>query len=78
MSDEDQRALAIKTVAAVFMPIATIVVMLRCYVRVWVVKGFGWDDGAMVFAAVSPSLLHLSRALKTHMDSYSLSCSLRA
>lgn len=53
MSDEDQRALAVQTVAAVFMPIATIAVMLRCYVRGWIVKGFGWDDGAMVFAAVS-------------------------
>lgn len=53
MSDEDQRALAVRTVPAVFMPIATIAVMLRCYVRGWIVKGFGWDDGAMVFAAVS-------------------------
>ncbi|OOQ85735.1 putative integral membrane protein [Penicillium brasilianum] len=52
MTDEDQRALAVRTVAAVFMPIATIAVMLRCYVRGWIVKGFGWDDGAMVFAAL--------------------------
>ncbi|KAF4171483.1 hypothetical protein CNMCM8927_002777 [Aspergillus lentulus] len=52
MSDEDQRALAVQTVAAVFMPIATIADMLRCYVRGWIVKGFSWDDGAMVFAAL--------------------------
>ncbi|KAJ5238905.1 hypothetical protein N7468_003524 [Penicillium chermesinum] len=52
MTDEEQRALAVKTVAAVFMPIATIAVMLRCYVRGWMVKAFGWDDGAMVVAAL--------------------------
>ncbi|KAJ5397612.1 hypothetical protein N7509_005725 [Penicillium cosmopolitanum] len=48
--DEHQRVLAVKTVAAVFLPIACIAVMLRCYVRGWVVKGFGWDDGSMVLA----------------------------
>ncbi|KAJ5495147.1 hypothetical protein N7539_000263 [Penicillium diatomitis] len=53
MSDESQRAMAVKTVAAVFMPIATIAVILRCYVRGWIVKGFGWDDSAMVFAAIT-------------------------
>jgi hypothetical protein len=61
MSDEDQRAMAVQTVAAVSMPIATIAVMLRCYVRGWIVKGFGWDDGAMVFAAVSQSSSLLRR-----------------
>ncbi|KAJ5099487.1 hypothetical protein N7532_006488 [Penicillium argentinense] len=50
--DEHQRVLAVRTVAAVFMPIAVITVMLRCYVRGWVVKGFGLDDGSMVLAAV--------------------------
>ncbi|KAK5789549.1 hypothetical protein VI817_008672 [Penicillium citrinum] len=48
--DEHQRVLAVRTVAAVFLPIACITVMLRCYVRGWVVKGFGWDDGSMVLA----------------------------
>lgn len=52
MTDEESRALAVKTVAAVFMTIATISVMLRCYVRGWLVKAFGWDDGSMVLAAV--------------------------
>jgi hypothetical protein len=78
MTDEDQRALAVQTVAAVFMPIATIAVMLRCYVRGWIVKGFGWDDGAMVFAAVSSSSLLLMRTRKTDMNSYSTSCFLLA
>ena len=54
MSDEKQRSTAVQTVAAVFMPIATITVMLRIYVRGWIVKAFGWDDGSMVVALVCP------------------------
>lgn len=68
MTDEDQRALAVKTVAAVFMPIACISVMLRCYVRGKVVKGFGWDDGAMVVAAVmTPSTNTVLRSKLTFL-----------
>ena len=52
VNDEAQRAMAVKTVAAVFMPLATISVILRCYVCGWIVRAFGWDDGAMVFALV--------------------------
>lgn len=52
MTDEDQRALTLKTVAAVFMSVACVSVFLRCYVRGWVVKAFGWDDGSMVLAMV--------------------------
>lgn len=52
MTDEHQRKTAVQTVAAVFLPIATITVMLRIYVRGWIVKAFGWDDGAMVIAMV--------------------------
>ncbi|KAJ5476151.1 hypothetical protein N7475_001880 [Penicillium sp. IBT 31633x] len=50
MTDEHQRKTAVQTVAAVFLPIATITVMLRIYVRGWIVKAFGWDDGTMVAA----------------------------
>ncbi|KAL4914350.1 hypothetical protein BDW62DRAFT_213564 [Aspergillus aurantiobrunneus] len=52
MSDADgaQRSLAVQTVAAVFMLVACIAVLLRCYVRGWLIKAFGWDDGAMVIA----------------------------
>lgn len=55
MSDESQRNMAVKTVAAVFMPVAVIAVMLRCYVRAFIVRAFGLDDAAMVFAVVSDS-----------------------
>ncbi|KAL4802519.1 putative integral membrane protein [Aspergillus unguis] len=51
MSDDgDRRATAVQTVAAVFLPIASIAVILRCYVRGMLIKSFGWDDGAMVIA----------------------------
>ncbi|KAF3016380.1 hypothetical protein E8E15_006576 [Penicillium rubens] len=50
MTDEKVRSTAVQAVAAVFLPIATITVMLRIYVRGWIVKAFGWDDGAMVIA----------------------------
>ncbi|KAJ5506109.1 hypothetical protein N7453_005066 [Penicillium expansum] len=50
MTDEHLRKTAVQTVAAVFLPIATITVMLRIYVRGWIVKAFGWDDGMMVIA----------------------------
>ena len=39
-------------VAAVFMAVAAVTVILRCYVRLFLVKAFGWDDGAMVIAMV--------------------------
>ena len=53
MTDEKVRSTAVQAVAAVFLPIATITVMLRIYVRGWI-KAFGWDDGAMVIAMVGP------------------------
>ncbi|KAJ5347065.1 hypothetical protein MYU51_019945 [Penicillium brevicompactum] len=49
-SDEDSRNMAIKVVAGLFMSIAAVAVALRCYVRGFLVKAFGWDDGAMVMA----------------------------
>jgi hypothetical protein len=59
MSEEHHRKTAVQTVAAVFLPIATITVMLRIYVRGWIVKAFGWDDGMMVVALVC-GILNLS------------------
>ncbi|KAJ5647385.1 hypothetical protein N7490_003757 [Penicillium lividum] len=52
VTDEHNRKLGVQVVAAVFMPIATIAVMLRCYVRARIVRAFGLDDAAMVFAVV--------------------------
>lgn len=47
---------AIIIVTAVFLAISFITVCLRCYVRLRVVRAFGWDDGFMVMAMVSISL----------------------
>jgi hypothetical protein len=51
-TSKDDRSLEVKVVAAVFVAIASVTVILRCYVRLFVVKAFGWDDGAMVIAMV--------------------------
>lgn len=51
-SDGHVRELAVRSVAAAFLSIATVAVSLRCYVRGWLIKGFGWDDWAMVVAMV--------------------------
>ncbi|KAL5359875.1 hypothetical protein BJX96DRAFT_149294 [Aspergillus floccosus] len=50
MEEEDNRSVEVKAVAAAFFAVASVAVILRCYVRGWVVKAFGWDDAAMVIA----------------------------
>lgn len=55
-SDGASRATAVTTVAAVFMSIACVAVMLRIYVRGFLIKAFGWDDTMMVIAMVGLSL----------------------
>ncbi|KAL4969453.1 putative integral membrane protein [Aspergillus stella-maris] len=47
---DNDRSLAVKTVASVFMSVAAVAVILRCYVRGFVIKAFGWDDAVMVLA----------------------------
>lgn len=53
MDHADDRSVEVRAVAAAFMSVAVVTVILRCYVRGWLVKAFGWDDGAMVVALVS-------------------------
>ena len=53
MDHADDRSVEVRAVAAAFMAVAVVTVILRCYVRGWLVKAFGWDDGAMVVALVS-------------------------
>lgn len=48
------RSEAITIVTSVFFGVSLITVLLRCFVRLRVVRAFGWDDGLMVFAMVSP------------------------
>ncbi|RAL05380.1 putative integral membrane protein [Aspergillus ibericus CBS 121593] len=47
---KDDRSPEVKAVAAAFMSVACVTVILRCYVRGWIVRAFGWDDWAMVVA----------------------------
>ncbi|KAJ5288950.1 hypothetical protein N7478_001980 [Penicillium angulare] len=44
------RSLSIFVVTVVFLGISFIAVCLRCFVRLKIVKAFGWDDGLMVCA----------------------------
>ncbi|KAF9883015.1 hypothetical protein FE257_004328 [Aspergillus nanangensis] len=50
MTVDDDRSPEVLAVAAVFMSVGCIAVILRCYVRGWIVKAFGWDDAAMVIS----------------------------
>ncbi|KAJ5639149.1 uncharacterized protein N7484_007011 [Penicillium longicatenatum] len=44
------RSLSIFVVTTIFLGLSFIAVCLRCFVRIKLVKAFGWDDGLMVFA----------------------------
>lgn len=44
--------MSIFVVTVVFLGLSFIAVSLRCFVRLRVVKAFGWDDALMVFAMV--------------------------
>ncbi|KAJ5111522.1 hypothetical protein N7532_002057 [Penicillium argentinense] len=50
MQPLEGRSLSIFIVTAVFLSISFIAVCLRCFVRLRIVKAFGWDDALMVFA----------------------------
>ncbi|OJJ08371.1 hypothetical protein ASPVEDRAFT_143970 [Aspergillus versicolor CBS 583.65] len=51
-SDGARRATAVTAVASVFMSIACVAVLLRIYVRGFLIKAFGWDDATMVIAMI--------------------------
>lgn len=46
------QSLAIFVVAVVFMGVSVITVSLRCFVRSYIVRAFGWDDILMLVALV--------------------------
>ena len=47
------RGMAIFTIAVVMLVLAVIAVALRCFVRIHILRAFGWDDGLMIAAMVS-------------------------
>ncbi|KKK12993.1 hypothetical protein ARAM_000915 [Aspergillus rambellii] len=51
---KDDRSLEVKTVAAVFMSVASVAVILRCYVRGWVVKALG----GMTRISIGPQIFY--------------------
>ncbi|KAL2837339.1 hypothetical protein BJY01DRAFT_258397 [Aspergillus pseudoustus] len=46
----EDRALSIFVVSAVMLGLAIITVAMRCFVRLYLVRAFGWDDGLMLLA----------------------------
>lgn len=66
------------------MALATVTVLVRCYVRIWLKRAFGWDDWTMVAALVGDPITGCSGVLVTiyeiantnpwtHSSSYSIS-----
>ncbi|CAL5867120.1 uncharacterized protein PFLUO_LOCUS1332 [Penicillium psychrofluorescens] len=47
---DDSHGKAISTVTAVFLAISAVSVCLRCFVRLHLVRAFGWDDSMMLLA----------------------------
>jgi cation-transporting ATPase 13A1 len=50
MAELEGRSLSIFVVTIVFLALSFISVCLRCFVRLRLVRAFGWDDALMVFA----------------------------
>lgn len=50
----DNRAPEFQAVLGLFLPLCLITVMLRCYVRIRLVKSFGLDDWFAVITMVKP------------------------
>lgn len=54
---------AITVVTSVFFGVSLVTVLLRCFVRLRIVRAFGWDDKLMLVAMVSLFSLQLSRRI---------------
>lgn len=66
------RNAAVRAIPAVFLAVTSITVLLRCYVRLRLVKAFGWDDGLMVLAMVWLNLVTADEIDKTDICTGSL------
>ncbi|KAL4752173.1 hypothetical protein BDW72DRAFT_192309 [Aspergillus terricola var. indicus] len=44
------RPAAVRGVAAAFLSLSSVAILMRCYVRLCIVKAFGWDDIVMILA----------------------------
>lgn len=54
------RGLAIFVISAIFMFITIVTVALRCFVRSFIVRAFGWDDVLMLVALVNKAIPRIS------------------
>lgn len=52
-------SLVLNQAAYAFIPITSVALSLRLYVRISIVKGFGLDDVCLIIAQVSPSIVLL-------------------
>ena len=69
----ENRGPQVAGVAGFFVALTTIVVCLRCYCRIAIVKNFGLDDYLSVLAQVSmPSWDHIRNLALTPLDSLHL------
>lgn len=53
----NDHSLAIFVVTAVMIGLSIIAVLMRCFVRLYLVRAFGWDDALMLVALVCLSPL---------------------
>jgi hypothetical protein len=56
-------SLAIFTVSIVMMVLSIVAVSLRTFVRLYIVRAFGWDDAIMLAALVSASLAAITEIM---------------
>jgi len=56
------RGLAIFVISAIFMFITIVTVSLRCFVRSFIVRAFGWDDILMLVALVNKAIPQNTRS----------------
>lgn len=75
MGHGNDRSTEVMAVAAVFMAVASVTVILRCYVRLLIVKAFGWDDAVMVIAMVDSMRTRPQKPKLMKLRSYSMRCS---
>lgn len=52
---KENKGTAFLVIALLFTTLALMVVGLRIYIRIWISRAFGWDDGMIIFSLVSPS-----------------------
>ena len=53
LSERQDKGLGLLVVAFLLTFVASIVVDLRVYIRIWIKHILGWDDGFVVFSLVS-------------------------